>query len=114
MRVQIAAAHEARLRRVGMDPAQHHQILAVGVLEQFVFVDGLAGIRGAGLIGDDEFGDEERIGDEGAAEDAAGFEIGAGVGFGEGEEAVAEVGGEEERAQWRAVFEVGRGFEGEG
>ena len=64
------------------------------------------------MFWDDELGDEESVGAEGATEDAAGFEIAGRVGSSNCEEALAEVRGYEYRAEGSAVFEVGGGFEG--
>ena len=67
MSVQVPAAHEARLRGVGVDPAEDDEVRErIDVIEQVGFVRHLARVRGGGLAGNDEFGDEEGIGEEGA------------------------------------------------
>lgn len=104
MRVQVSGAHEAGLRRVGVDPAEDHEVFGVAVVEDGGFVDRLAGVGSGGLFGDEEAGDEEGVGDEGATEDAAGFEVAAGVGGGEGEELGSEFWGEEDGAEGGAVL----------
>ena len=96
-----------------VNPAQHHQFLAITVVEEITLVRHLAGIARAGLRGDNQTRDKQSIGFEDAAEDAAGFEVETRVLDGGLEEEGAELGGEEERAEGGAVFEVGRGFEGE-
>ena len=57
--MQIARAHEAGLRRVGVDPAEDHEVFGVAVVEDGGFVDRLAGVGSGGLFGDEEAGDEE-------------------------------------------------------
>lgn len=58
VRVEISAAHEARLRRMRVYPSEHHQLLLVAVIEYLVLVDCFTSIRRAGLLGDQESGDE--------------------------------------------------------
>ena len=55
--------------------------------------------------------DKEGVGDQGAAEYTAGFEIRRGIGGSEGDEGVTQRGGEEERAQGCAIFGVSGGLE---
>lgn len=80
MRMQVAAAHKTRLRRMRVDPAQDHQILTVAVVEQRALVHRFACVGSTFLVGDHELGDEQRVPDECAAEYAARFEVGLGVG----------------------------------
>lgn len=78
-----------------MDPAEHHEVMGVAVGVQGGLVCHFAGVWRRGLLGDDEVGYEEGVLEEGAGEDAAGFEILGGLWGGEREEAVAEGGGKE-------------------
>ena len=114
VRVQVAAAHEARLGRVGVDPAQHEQVLAVDVIEQPRLVDRLARVARARLLRDHQLGHEERVGDQRAAQHAARLQVGPRVGRRELEEGRPQVGWEEDGAQRRAGLEVRGGGEGEG
>lgn len=57
-------------------------------------------------------GDEEGVGEEGAGEDAACFEVMGGVARGERDECVAEGLRQEDGAEWGAVFEMGGGGKG--
>ena len=79
MGMQIPTTHEARLGRMGMDPAQNHQILAIHVIEQRRLVEHLARIRRALLLGDDQLRHEERVRDQRAAQDPARFDVRARV-----------------------------------
>ena len=87
-RVQVPRRQEAGLRWVRVDPAAHEQVVAVAEVEEFVvaFFRRVAGVGRADLVGYDEVVDEEGVGDEGAAEDATGFEVAEGVWVGEVEE----------------------------
>lgn len=87
-RVQVAAGQEARLRRVRVDPAADEELVAVAVVEKGVVAGfgGVACVGCGGLVGDDEVVDEERVGDDGPAEDAAGLEVALGVLVGDVEE----------------------------
>ena len=114
MGMQIPTTHEARLGRMGMDPAQDHEILAIDVVEQRGLVHHLARIRRALLLGNDELRHEERVRDQRAAQDPARFEIGPRVAGRERQEGAAQRRGEEDGAQRYAGFEVGRRLEGEG
>ena len=58
MRVQVATTHETRLRRMRVDPAQYHQVLAVAVVEQRALVHRLARIGRAFLLRDHQLRDE--------------------------------------------------------
>lgn len=80
MRVQIPTTHKARLRRMGMYPAQHHQLLFVAVVKQFLFVERLTSVACAGLLGNKEARDEESVGFEDAAQHATGLEVETRVG----------------------------------
>lgn len=99
MRVQVARRHEAGLGRVSVDPAEDEQVFFIAVVEERGLVYCFAGVGCGCLIGDHEPGDEEGVGHEGSAEDAACFEVGARVGGGVVEEGGAEGGGEEEGAE---------------
>lgn len=59
-------------------------------------------------------GDEQRVGEKGAGEDAAGLEVVAGVGGSEAGEGGAEGEREEDCAERSPVFKVGRGGKGVG
>lgn len=89
MRVKVSTTHEACLRRVSVDPPQNHQIFPIHIVEQLAFVDRLACIRCAFLVGNDQLGYEERVRYESAAEDPARLEIRTGVLLGEREKAMA-------------------------
>lgn len=64
-----------------MDPAADEKIVAVAEVEEFVvaFFGSVAGVGRADLVRDDEVVDEEGVGDESPAEDAAGFGVVEGV-----------------------------------
>ena len=85
---------------MSVNPATHKQVVAVAVVEQVVVTRfrRVAGVARAVLVRDDEVGDEERVGDEGAAEDGASFEVSEGLWVRDVEEGCAEVGGEEQGA----------------
>ena len=106
--VEVAAAEETVLARVGVDPAEHEEIAGVAEGEDAGFVGGVACVGGGGLCGDEQVRGEEGVGDQGAAEDPARFEVVGGVGVGEAEEGWEEGGGQEECA------ERGSGFGGVG
>ena len=106
--VQVATAEEAVLARVGVDPAEDEEIAGVAEGEHGGFVGGVACVGGGGLRGDEQVRGEQGVGDQGAAEDAARFEIVGCVAVGEGEEGGEQGGGQEECA------ERGSGFGGVG
>lgn len=94
-------------------PSHNQQLLFIAVIEELAFIERLACVACASLFRYNEARDEERIGFEDAAEHAACFEVEASVGGGDVEELLAELGREEDGAEWVAVFEVSGGFEGE-
>jgi hypothetical protein len=114
MCVQIATAHKARLTRVRVYPANHKQFFFITVVEKLLLVQRLARIGRGGLLRHNEPRDEHGVGFQDAAEHATGLKVQARVGGCDGEELLAQLGGEEYRAQGVTIFEVGRGFEGEG
>ena len=65
-----------------MNPAADKEIVGVAVVEQCVVAGFgcVAGVGGAGLVRDDEVGDEQSVGNYCGAEDAAGFFVEGGVG----------------------------------
>src|ERR1700712_2061056 len=95
-----------------MNPPQRHQIMLIYVIEQCALIYCIASIRCSFLFRDDEFGDEEGVGDEGSAEDSTGFEVLLGVWRGDAEEVVSEVGVYEDGAEGGAGFGVGGGHKG--
>ena len=111
MRMQIPATHKARLRRMRMYPAQHHQLLTIAVVKQHALVRHLARVARALLVRDDEPADEERVGDERPAQHAARLEVALRVRERDFEELAAQVWWEEDGAQGVAVFEGGGGLE---
>src|SRR6478735_480753 len=68
--MQVPRTHEARLGRMGMDPAQLDQILLVHVVESSSLVRRLTGIRRTDLLGNKEPRDEKRIINAGSAKKA--------------------------------------------
>jgi len=52
---------------MSMDPTEYHEIFGITVIEKVRLVDGVASIRCAFLIGNDELGNKKRIRDECAA-----------------------------------------------
>jgi len=97
-----------------VDPAADEEGVGVAVVEEGGVAGGgrVAGLRGGVLGGEEEVRDFEGGGGEGGGEDAAGFEVGEGVGVGEVEESGAEGGGEEEGAEGVAGFGCGGGVAG--
>lgn len=98
MRMQVAGAHEACLCRVCVDPADDEKLFFVAVVEEFFFVERLAGIRCACLFRDDQARYEEGIVLQDAAEHAAGFEVEARVVACAVEELLSELRGKEDGA----------------
>lgn len=68
--MQVPRAHEASLGWVSVYPPKNHHVLALTELHDFLLVVRLAGVARAGLLGDDEMTDKERVVDGCAAEDA--------------------------------------------
>lgn len=97
-----------------MDPAADEQVVPIAIVEESIVaaLRRVAGVARAVLVWDDQVVDEEGVGDQRAAEDAAGFEIEGCVGMGEVEKGLAEGGGEEEGAEGSAGFGGGGGLEG--
>ncbi len=62
-----------------VNPPQYHQIFGVAVIKQLRLVDSVTRVRSAFLIRDDQLGDEEGVGNERAAQNAACLEVGAGI-----------------------------------
>ena len=73
--MEIARAHEARLCWMSVYPAQDHQVQLIAELKNRGLVDHFARVRRGLLFRYEQLGDEKGVGDEGAAEDAAGFEV---------------------------------------
>lgn len=94
-----------------MYPSQGHEIVLVYIIEEGGFVHGVACIGCGFLFWDHEFGNEEGIGDEGSAEDAAGFEVLCGVRGGHTQEIMPQVRVYEDSPQRSAGFGVGGGDE---
>ena len=107
MRVQIPTTHEARLGRMGMDPAQDHQLLPIAVIEQRALVHHLARVARALLLRDHQLADEQRVRDQRPAQEPARLEVARRVGRREREEGVSQFGRQEDGAERRAVLEVG-------
>lgn len=93
VRMQIARAHEARLGWVGVDPTENHEVMLVAIVEEGALVDRLACVGRRLLLGNYEPADEEGVGDERAAEDAACLEVALRVWGGDVKEALTEVWG---------------------
>ena len=76
--MQIPRTQKASLRRMCMDPTTNHQAFVIHIIKQIILahVCSLAGVGSRGLIWDDEVGNEESVGENAAAENTAGFEIG--------------------------------------
>ena len=75
MRMQIPTTHKARLRRMRMDPAQHHQLLAIAVIKQRALIDHLARIARGLLLGEHQLADKQRVRDQRAAQEPARLEV---------------------------------------
>lgn len=89
-----------------VDPAADEQGVRIAVVEERVVARfrGVAGVACGVLGGEDEMADAEGVGHDGAAEDAAGFEVAGCVGVREVEEVGAQVRGEEDGAERGAGF----------
>lgn len=61
MCMQIQRTHEARLRRVSMNPSERHEISGVLECELFFLVSGRAGIGRSTLFWDEEMSDGEGV-----------------------------------------------------
>lgn len=87
MRVQVPAAHEARLRRMGMDPAQDHQVrFRVNEIKQLRLIRHLTRVGGGRLCRHDELADEQSIRDERAGKESTCLKIGLGILVGQSQE----------------------------
>lgn len=62
---------------MGVNPTTDQKVIAVAEIEEFIvaFFRCVAGVRSAQLVGNDKMVDEERVGDECPAKDAAGFKV---------------------------------------
>ena len=79
MRMQIPRTQKARLRRMRMNPAKHHQLLTIHILKQRPLINHITRITRALLVGDYEMIDKDPVLDNSAAEDAACLEVVRGV-----------------------------------
>ena len=97
-----------------VNPPTDEQFVGIAVVEERVVAGfgSVAGVRGGGLVGNDKVVNEEGVGDEGTAENAAGFEVPQGVGVCEIEEGGAEVWREHDGAERSAGLSEGDRFEG--
>lgn len=86
MRMQIPTTHKARLRRMRVNPPQHHQLLLVAIVKQFLLIQRFTRVARTGLLRHNQPRDEEGVGFEDAAEHAASFEIETRVAGGHREE----------------------------
>lgn len=93
-----------------MDPPEHHQILAINILEQLLFVLHIASIARDLLLRNHQSSDKQRILYQRAAEHPARLEVAPGIRVCDFQEFVAEVRGEEDCAETLAVLEACRGF----
>lgn len=109
--MQIPTAHETCLRRMGVDPTKDHEIFRVAIIKQLLLIDGLARIRRARLFRDDQAGHEQRIRDQRPAENAARFQVQAGIRESDVEEHRPQIRREKECSQRSPVLEVRRWFE---
>lgn len=112
MGMQIPRAHEAGLRRVGVNPTENEQVVLDTVRDVCLLVDGLARVRCALLLRDEQDVDEQCIVDQRAAENAAHLQLPDGVFAGKFEETAAKAAGKEHGSERFAAFEVGYGAEG--
>ena len=96
---------------MGVYPAQDHEIFGVAIIKDVGFVDHFTCVRGRLLFGYYKSGYEKCVRDKGAAQDAAGFEITSCIMRGDGQETLAEIRRDKDRAEWGTIFKVSRGFE---
>lgn len=104
--MQVSRAHEAGLRRVGVDPTKHHDILALAKLHYFLLIVRLAGVARAGLLGDHQVTNKEGVVDGCATEYAAHLQTLTCVGCSMFQEFFPQTSWEENRTDRGAILQV--------
>jgi hypothetical protein len=89
MGMQITRTHETCLGRMRMDPAKNHEIFLINVIEKLGFIGHFARIGRTLLFGNDQFGNEEGVGNESTTEHAACFQISLRIGTRDAEESAS-------------------------